>query len=83
MAPPAFRELELARDREVLTGLLTSEVWSFRTRPRISRAEVDEEIAGGAYSGADDLTLLIEEGETVLVLPGSEILSRIARRSLH
>ncbi|UJA20237.1 GNAT family N-acetyltransferase [Thermoleophilia bacterium SCSIO 60948] len=63
---PSFRELDLARDREALTDLLTSETWSFRTRPEISRADVDEEIAGGAYTGKDDLTLAIEDGAELI-----------------
>jgi RimJ/RimL family protein N-acetyltransferase len=66
VAQPTFRPLDLDRDREALIALLTGEEWIHRTRPVISRGEVEEEIERGDWSGEDSINLLIEvEGEVV------------------
>jgi RimJ/RimL family protein N-acetyltransferase len=64
MSSPTFRDFDPGRDRKPLIALMTSEEWTYRTRPRVSEAEVLDELERGEYAGEDALTIMIEvDGE--------------------
>lgn len=66
MAEPTFREFDPDRDREALIALLTTEDWSYRTRPRLTEADVAEDLERGDYVGDDVITVMIElDGEVI------------------
>ena len=66
MSDPEFREFDLERDREALIRLLTTETWTYRTRPVLSKEEVTDDLERGIYSSADVITLMIAlDGEAV------------------
>ena len=75
MAEPSFRDFDPERDRQPLTDLLTTERWTYRTRPELTEPEVAQDLEQGQYAGDDVLTVMIEIEDEVVGLVRAEGLS--------